>query len=161
MYITYIIYQLQFTLIDYISHVFLHTQYGKTTIFGRSHIYHHKFPDQVNWLGSPPNLYIYHRIYVIDQLLSLFYENTYFYPYALYFASHYYLYGTITNPTIVFLIHMCEALIGHALIHKNIIKNELFNKIHSRSHSMHHVNPHSNYAVGWCIIWDVIFGTYQ
>ena len=81
-------------------------------------------------------------------------------PYALYFASHYYLYGTITNAMIVFFIHTCEGLVGHALIHKNIIKNEVFNKVYSRSHSVHHVNPHSNYTVGWCIIWDLIFGTY-
>ncbi len=70
MFITFIIYKLHFTLIDYILHVFLHTSYGKTTIFGRSHIYHHKYPEQVNWLGNPPNLYIY--IMIITHLMKLY-----------------------------------------------------------------------------------------
>lgn len=156
----FVIYKLQFTFIDYIMHVFLHSRYGKTTIYGRSHQYHHKYPEQIDWLGNPPNLYVYSSNYVLDFIISLFYENTFFYPYLIYFSCHYMYYGSIYIPIVNFIPHVFESLIGHALIHKKIITNHMFISIYSDSHDIHHyINPLYNYNVGWCIIWDIIFRT--
>lgn len=140
-------------------HVFLHSEYGKTTIYGRSHTYHHLHPEQVNWLGSPPNLYIYHSNPIIDEVISLFYENTYFYPYASYLLCHYLLYGTIMIALIMSIPHLLEALIAHALIHNNIITHPLFKMLYSNSHILHHKHPKYNYTTGWFVIWDLIFQT--